>query len=68
MDSELVYKGVTSNDKKADWRLSPVLADIRSIAALFVNVKFYCVKRKANMVADWVATRSRMGMSFVDLS
>ncbi|OMO69938.1 hypothetical protein COLO4_28853 [Corchorus olitorius] len=68
MDSELVYKSVVSADNRADWRLSPVLADIRSLADHFSGVKFKCVKRKANMAADWVATRSRMGMCFADLS
>ncbi|OMP05396.1 hypothetical protein COLO4_08881 [Corchorus olitorius] len=66
-DCEILYKSFVNHGKGLDWRIEPVLADINHLVKWFKVVEYRCVKREANMAADWIVVQSRLRMSFADL-
>ncbi|OMO94917.1 reverse transcriptase [Corchorus capsularis] len=68
MDCEILFKSILNPIVGSDWKIRPIVADIVSLKNCFNAVEFKCVKREANMAADWVAVQSRLGMSFAELS
>ncbi|OMO49773.1 hypothetical protein COLO4_38392 [Corchorus olitorius] len=68
MDCECSFRSIMNPTVGADWKIRPIVADIVSLKNCFNVVEFKCVKRDANMAADWVAIQSRLGMGFAELS
>ncbi|OMO87766.1 reverse transcriptase [Corchorus capsularis] len=67
-DSEVVQRSITSSPKDyvLDWKILPIVKDIKDAMALISTVDISWIGRKANMAANWVATSMRKGMCPLD--
>ncbi|OMP10728.1 hypothetical protein COLO4_04321 [Corchorus olitorius] len=63
-DSALIIKALAVKEGM-NLPFSYILIVLRTC---FSNVDFKCVRREANMAADWLVVQSRLGMRFADIS
>ena len=54
-NSEVIYKEVTKRKDFSNWKINPVLHDVKEMALEIEELKWIKVKWGANLAADWVA-------------
>ncbi|XP_062024599.1 putative ribonuclease H protein At1g65750 isoform X3 [Rosa rugosa] len=64
MDSDQLFSAIVSKPYTNLWHIYPLLRDIRKIKLEKPLWIWSLVKRKCNAVADWLATRAKIGGGF----
>ena len=62
MDSKIVHDEIVKEKMEINWRIWPLIRDIRRMLEQMEEKKVKIIRRNANRAADWVALQAKRGM------
>ncbi|XWS33374.1 hypothetical protein CRYUN_Cryun22dG0076600 [Craigia yunnanensis] len=62
IDSKYLHGIISSDSKLMDWKIRPLVLDIKEKLKLIPNWKLSLVRKSANAAIDWVAVQTKKGI------